>query len=282
MAYIAIPVRHNNVDLNSASDVNQLQENIEYVSNSVSGEALARDAADDVLQGNIDGEALARSTADGTLQGNINSEASARSTADTTLQDNIDTHILNTAVVHGATSEATAYKIAIRDSAGRLKVASPSVNADVANKEYVDTKVAGGGNLSTNDTSATDGEIVVTDGPTGKLHKKSGYRPSSFMPSSAACGRLSWNDNNGRIQIDGGGNNAKVNYADSAGTVSSLNGHNVTELTNNAGYISSIGRCYPRLSNGNDVNFIMSVNNTDEPLWLWGGVDSTNMYPYKQ
>lgn len=55
----------------------------------VAAEADARQAADDLLQGNIDNEKTEREAADVTLQTNIEAEASARQTADATLQTNI-------------------------------------------------------------------------------------------------------------------------------------------------------------------------------------------------
>lgn len=51
----------------------------------VAAEATAREAADQLLQGNIDNEKAERETADAALQGNITSEANSRQTADDTL-----------------------------------------------------------------------------------------------------------------------------------------------------------------------------------------------------
>ena len=51
----------------------------------VAAEATAREAADQLLQGNIDNEKAERETADTALQDNINSEANSRQTADDTL-----------------------------------------------------------------------------------------------------------------------------------------------------------------------------------------------------
>lgn len=51
----------------------------------VAGEATAREAADQLLQGNIDNEKAERETADTALQDNITSEANSRQTADDTL-----------------------------------------------------------------------------------------------------------------------------------------------------------------------------------------------------
>lgn len=79
----------------------------------------------------------------------------------------------------GVTATATAGAVAMWNASGKLLSTTPTdadANQTVATVEYVKAKVAsaGGGNLSTNDTSSTVGEIVVTDGTTGKLHKKSG------------------------------------------------------------------------------------------------------------
>ena len=51
----------------------------------VAAEATAREAADQLLQGNIDNEKAAREAADTTLQNNITAEANTRQTADDTL-----------------------------------------------------------------------------------------------------------------------------------------------------------------------------------------------------
>ena len=51
----------------------------------VAAEATAREAADQLLQGNIDNEKAAREAADETLQNNITAEANIRQTADDTL-----------------------------------------------------------------------------------------------------------------------------------------------------------------------------------------------------
>ena len=51
----------------------------------VAAEATAREAADQLLQGNIDNEKAERDTADETLQNNITAEANTRQTADDTL-----------------------------------------------------------------------------------------------------------------------------------------------------------------------------------------------------
>ena len=73
-----------------------------------------------------------------TLTGdNINISASDTAKVSTKVTSHIDA----TAEVHGATSEATANKIAIRDASGRLQVATPSAANDATNKQYVDALI---------------------------------------------------------------------------------------------------------------------------------------------
>lgn len=89
-------------------------------------------------------------------------------------------HESNTTDPHGAVSAATANKIAIRDENARLQVAAGAADSDVVNKAQMEAALealslaAGSGNVTTTDTSATDGEIVVERGTTGKAIGKSG------------------------------------------------------------------------------------------------------------
>jgi len=61
----------------------------------VAAEASARDAADQLLQGNIDNEKSEREAADTTLQNNITAEAASRQTADDTLNTLISNEVQN-------------------------------------------------------------------------------------------------------------------------------------------------------------------------------------------
>lgn len=61
----------------------------------VAAEATAREAADQLLQGNIDNEKAAREAADTTLQNNITAEANTRQTADDTLNTLISQEVQN-------------------------------------------------------------------------------------------------------------------------------------------------------------------------------------------
>ena len=59
-----------------------------------------------------------------------------------------------------------------------------------------------------------------------------------------------------------------------------VSGANITELANNAGFITSSGRAYPRRAdNGGDLNFYWAGQG-GQPTWLWGGNDGNNMYVY--
>ena len=65
----------------------------------------------------------------------------------------------------------------------------------------------------------------------------------------------------------------------SAWTRVDVSSANITELANNAGFITSAGRAYSRRSDGGDLNFYWSGQG-GQPSWLWGGGDGTNMYVY--
>lgn len=61
----------------------------------LAAEATAREAADQLLQGNIDNEKIDRKNVDSILQDNITAEAISRHTADDTLQANINNEVQN-------------------------------------------------------------------------------------------------------------------------------------------------------------------------------------------
>ena len=61
----------------------------------LAAEATAREAADQLLQGNIDNEKIDRKNIDSILQDNITAEAISRHTADDTLQTNINSEVQN-------------------------------------------------------------------------------------------------------------------------------------------------------------------------------------------
>lgn len=61
----------------------------------VAAETTAREAADQLLQGNIDNEKAERETADTALQNNITAEANARQTADNTLNTLVSQEVQN-------------------------------------------------------------------------------------------------------------------------------------------------------------------------------------------
>jgi hypothetical protein len=65
----------------------------------------------------------------------------------------------------------------------------------------------------------------------------------------------------------------------SAWTRVDASGANITELVNNAGFITGDGRAYPKRVGNVDLNFNWSGQG-GQPSWLWGGNDGTNMYVY--
>ena len=103
----------------------------------VAAETTAREAADQLLQGNIDNEKAERETADTTLQDNITTEANARQAADDTLNTLVSQEVQNreaadtalsgriSAVETGLadeTSRATAEEQKIRDEMKQIEV----------------------------------------------------------------------------------------------------------------------------------------------------------------
>ena len=103
----------------------------------VAAETTAREAADQLLQGNIDNEKAERETADTALQDNITTEANTRQTADDTLNTLISQEVQNreaadtalsgriSAVETGLTDEAdraTAEEQKIRDEMKLIEV----------------------------------------------------------------------------------------------------------------------------------------------------------------
>ena len=109
----------------------------------------------------------------------------------------------------GATSAPTANRLAQRDANGRIKVATPAAGAgggdDAANRDYVDSKVAG----IPEATTSTAGLMPASD--KAKLNNAT---------ASATAGRLMLRDANGRAQVAYPGTNdndiANKKYVDDA------------------------------------------------------------------
>lgn len=80
------------------------------------------------------------------------------------VQTNLSTHINTTTGVHGATSDPTANKIAIRDGSGRLQVAQPSVANDAVNKSYFDTALGKLGTLIEKRVIRESGSVSIPEG----------------------------------------------------------------------------------------------------------------------
>lgn len=86
----------------------------------VTAEATAREAADQLLQGNIDNEKAEREAADTALQDNITAEANTRQTADDTLNTLISQEVQNREVADNALSgRITAVETGLTDETDR-------------------------------------------------------------------------------------------------------------------------------------------------------------------
>ena len=86
----------------------------------VAAEATAREAADQLLQGNIDNEKAAREAADTTLQDNITAEANTRQTTDDTLNTLISQEVQNREAADTAlSSRISAVETGLADEADR-------------------------------------------------------------------------------------------------------------------------------------------------------------------
>lgn len=88
--------------------------------------------------------------------------------------------------LNNATANATASTLAMRDTAGRLKVANPSATTDAANKTYVDTLAATKAASSHTHTWAQISGIPSTFAPSAHGHawtEISGI-PSTFTPAA--------------------------------------------------------------------------------------------------
>ena len=138
------------------------------------------------------------------------------------VQQALNTHIAKTTGVHGATSEATANKIAIRDSAGRMQAASPSAGNDVANKTYVDNKtwnanditagtlpIARGGTGATTAAgvltnlgiTATAAELNYVDGVTSDIQTQLNGKAAKSHASSATTYGIGTPANYGHVKV---------------------------------------------------------------------------------
>lgn len=103
----------------------------------------------------------------------------------TKVSTKVTSHIDATTDVHGATSEATASKLIIRDSAGRAQVASPSEDNDITNKAYVDALVSG-------DAGAVQQALNEHIAKTTEVHGAT---------SEATANKIAIRDDSGRLQV---------------------------------------------------------------------------------
>ena len=119
-----------------------------------------------------------------TLTGdNINISASDA----TKVSTKVTNHINATDEVHGATSEATASKLIIRDSAGRAQVESPSEDKDITNKAYVDALVSG-------DAGAVQQALNEHIAKTTEVHGATSEATANKIAIRDASGRFKVND----------------------------------------------------------------------------------------
>lgn len=81
----------------------------------------------------------------------------------TKVSTKVTSHVEATTGVHGATSAATANKIAIRDGSGRLQVATPSVANDAVNKSYFDTALGKLGTLIEKRVIRESGSVSIPE-----------------------------------------------------------------------------------------------------------------------
>lgn len=124
----------------------------------------------------VDVETTARIDAD-------NAEATARADADTGISNNLSTHegLTNP---HSATASPTASRIALRDVNGRSQFATPSVDADVATKGYVD------GSAIPKSLIDAAGDILVGTGP-GAIDRVAKGAINTFLNIDGS-GNIGW------------------------------------------------------------------------------------------
>lgn len=102
----------------------------------VAAEATAREAADQLLQGNIDNEKAERETADETLQNNITAEANARQTADNTLNTLVSQEVQNREVADTALSgRITAVETGLADETDRATAEEQKIRDEMKQTE---------------------------------------------------------------------------------------------------------------------------------------------------
>jgi len=114
-------------------DLNRIETNSLQAFTELDAETAARQAA-------ITAEQNARISADNTLQTNIDTANSLRLSGDNIVQGNLNTHIGSTGV-HGATFDATANRIVIRDPQGRASFVSPTLGHHAGTKDYIDIAI---------------------------------------------------------------------------------------------------------------------------------------------
>ncbi|MDR2898270.1 MAG: hypothetical protein LBU99_05580, partial [Spirochaetaceae bacterium] len=94
-----------------------------------------------------------------------------------------NTHVNTTNEPHGATSAATAGRIIQRDANGRVQVANPLADADIANKGYVTGLMAG---LSLQDVYSLSEVKTINVWADGKAIYRKGLLISSLPKAASA------------------------------------------------------------------------------------------------
>lgn len=213
-------------------------------------------------------ELAARKEADTTLQNNIDTETNARTAADST-------HAALTAP-HGATSEATAARLILRDASGRAKVAAPADSSDIARKADVDSVSSAlsshAGNTS-NPHGVTKAQVGLGNcDNTADGSKSVAYAGSAGNADTVDGHHFNWSGQSGQPAWLFGGNdsanmyvynpsNFSVNYANSAGSAPANGGNSDTvdgyHVGTSAGMLIPVLACslgsssgYIKLANG--------------------------------
>lgn len=102
----------------------------------VAAEATAREAAEQLLQGNIDNEKAEREAADTALQDNITAEANTRQTADDTLNTLISQEVQNREVADNALSgRITAVETGLADETDRATAEEQKIRYEMKQTE---------------------------------------------------------------------------------------------------------------------------------------------------
>ena len=116
----------------------------------------------------------------------VDRAASEVNTAVSGVSDGLAAHEGATAP-HGATAAATANRLVLRDASGRVRAASPSAAADIANKDYVDKTVAASAKV-TELSDARDGARKAATGVAASEYAVGAVNASVSEANAAVSG----------------------------------------------------------------------------------------------